>query len=95
MFKKTKEIIALHWLIIIMAIIIGFIVVRPNLEAISGIGVDNFKGIYPILTDDEEYYFSRVHEALEGHRGMGNVFIKEHKDKPFMAPPLAENFLPV
>jgi len=92
MFRKTKELIIAHWLIIIMAIIIGFIVVRPNLEAISGIGVDNFKGIYPILTDDEEYYFARVHEALEGHRGMGNVFLKEHKNKPFMAPPLAENF---
>ena len=92
MFRKTKELIIAHWLIIIMAIIIGFIVVRPNLEAISGIGVDNFKGIYPILTDDEEYYFARVHEALEGHRGLGNVFLKEHKNKPFMAPPLAENF---
>ena len=92
MFKKTKEIIIAHWLIIIVAIIIGFIVVRPNIEAISGIGLSNFKGVYPILTDDEEYYFARVHEALEGHRGMGNVFLKEHKNKPFMAPPLAENF---
>lgn len=92
MFKKTKELIIFHWLIIIVAVIVGFVVIRPNLEAISGIGLDNFKGIYPILTDDEEYYFARVHEALEGHRGMGNVFLKEHKDKPFMAPPLAENF---
>ena len=92
MFKKTKEIIVLHWLIIIVAIIIGFIVVKPNLEAVSGIGFKEFKGIYPILTDDEEYYFSRTHEVLEGHRGLGNVFIKEHKDKPFMAPPLAESF---
>lgn len=92
MLKKIKKLVILHWLIIIIAIIIGFIVIRPNLEAISGIGLDNFKGIYPILTDDEEYYFARVHEALEGHRGMGNVFLKEHKDKPFMAPPLAENF---
>ena len=74
MFKKTKEIIIAHWLIIIVAIVIGFIVVRPNIEAIYGIGASNFKGIYPILTDDEEYYFSRVHEALEGHRGMGKVF---------------------
>ena len=77
-----------------MAIIIGFVVIRPNLEAISGIGINNFKGIYPILTDDEEYYFARVHEALEGHRGWAMFSIKEHKDKPFMAPPLAENFLP-
>lgn len=92
MFRKIKELISIHWLIIIIAVIIGFIVVRPNIEAISGIGLDNFKGIYPILTDDEEYYFARVHEALEGHRGMGNVFLKEHKNKPFMAPPLAENF---
>lgn len=92
MLKKIKELVILHWLIIIMAIVIGFIVIRPNLEAISGIGLSNFKGIYPILTDDEEYYFARVHEALEGHRGVGNVFLKEHKDKPFMAPPLAENF---
>jgi len=92
MFKKTKEIIVIHWLIIVIAIVIGFIVIRPNLKAISEIGVGNFKGVYPILTDDEEYYFARVHEVLEGHRGMGNVFLKEHKNKPFMAPPLAENF---
>ena len=95
MFRKIKELIIFHWLIIIVAVIIGFVVIRPNLEAISGVGVNTFKGIYPILTDDEEYYFARTHEALEGHRGMGNVFLKEHKNKPFMAPPLAENFLPV
>lgn len=92
MLRKIKEIAVLHWLIIVVAIIIGFVVIRPNLEAISMIGFHNFKGIYPILTDDEEYYFSRTHEALEGHSGLGNVFLKEHKNKPFMAPPLAENF---
>ena len=42
MFRKTKELIIAHWLIIIVAIIIGFIVVRPNIEAISGIGAGNF-----------------------------------------------------
>ena len=36
MFRKIKKLIIFHWLIIIVAIIIGFVVIRPNLEAISG-----------------------------------------------------------
>lgn len=75
-----------------MAFIIGFLVVRPNISAITEVGLDNFRGIYPILTDDEEYYFARTHEVLDGNQGLGNVFIKEHKNEPFMAPPLAEIF---
>lgn len=80
-------------LALILSVAVGFLVVMPTVFSITKIGWNNFQGIYPILTDDEEYYLTRTREVIDGHIGLGNVYLKEHKREPYLAPPLAEIIL--
>ncbi len=93
MLKKIKNILKEHWLAIILAGLMGIMVSLPNLLSVYNIGIKDFKGIYPIYVDDAEHYLARTREVLDGHPGLGNVYFKENKNVPYMAPPLAEIIL--
>lgn len=90
MTRKIKTFFKSYAPIIILSLIIGFLVVKPTIFSIAKIGWTNFQGVYPIITDDEEYYLARTREVLDGHYGLGSAYLKEHKAEPYMAPPLAE-----
>lgn len=86
LFAKIQQ----HWLVIVLASVIGFLVMLPIIRSIHNLGVSNFKGVYPILIDDEEHYLARTKDVIDGHPGLGNAYLAEHKGDPYMAPPLAE-----
>lgn len=78
-----------HWLAVLVAVVFGFFVVFPTLKIVIDLG-DDFKGIYPIFSaTDESYYQAKVKEISEGN-GLGNVYIKENKNQPYMNSILAE-----
>lgn len=93
MMKKIKILfikIRQHWIAIIFAFIIGFLAMLPILRSINNLGLSSFKGVYPILIDDEEHYLSRTKDIVDGHSKLGNAYLAEHKNDPYMAPPLGE-----
>ena len=63
--------------------------VAPTISAIWRISSD-FKGIYPMFSNDEDQYLAMTREAYDGHYNFGNVYLKEHKDKPYLQQSLAE-----
>lgn len=81
-----------HWPILITALFIAFLVVWPTIFSVSKIGWQNWRGIYPVFNEDEIYYLAMTREVADGHLGLGNAFIAEHKNEPFLQPPLAEWF---
>lgn len=83
-----KPLLKKHGFIFIFALLIGFLIVFPNIFAINRVGSD-FKGIFPALNDDEFHYLGMMREAYDGHYSLGNVFSGEHKDAPSLTQPLA------
>ncbi|MBU4375815.1 hypothetical protein KKH38_04915 [Patescibacteria group bacterium] len=93
MMKKIKILltkIRQHWIAIVFAFIIGFLAMLPVLRSINNLGFSSFKGVYPILIDDEEHYLARTKDIVDGHSKLGNAYLAEHKNDPYMAPPLSE-----
>lgn len=88
--EKIKKILSKHWPALILALVVGLLVVQPTISSILNIGTDNFKGVYPIFADDEEHYLARTQDVIDGHSTIGNAYIKEHKNGPYMFPPLTE-----
>lgn len=78
-----------HGLIFIFAFAIGLLMAAPTLFAIMKIGSD-FRGIYPMLSNDEDQYLAMTREVYDGHYNLGSVYLKEHKDAPYLQQPLAE-----
>jgi len=79
-----------HWFILIPAILIGFLIALPTISSIFKIGLNNFKGIYPIFSDDEDYYLAYSQDVIDGHFQGGNIYLSEYKNQPYIQPPLAE-----
>lgn len=81
-----------HCLAVLVAIFFGFLVILPTLTVIFNLGGD-FKGIYPSFSSTDEYYYqAKVKEISEGN-GLGNIYIKENKNHPYMNSMLAEYVL--
>ena len=77
---------------ILIAVFFGFLVIFPTLTVIFNLG-DDFKGIYPSFSSTDEYYYqTKVKEISEGN-GLGNIYIKENKNQPYMNSMLAEYVL--
>ena len=91
--NKITQIIKYHWIAFLLAFIIGLLVVWPTLYSINKIGRENFKGIYPMFSNDEMHYLSKIKEVLDEHPELGNTFITEHKDMPAARPALAARIL--
>ncbi|MDD5031501.1 MAG: hypothetical protein PHR36_00435 [Patescibacteria group bacterium] len=87
--KKAK----IHWLGLLLAFIVGLLAVWPTLYSINKVGRENFKGIYPMFSNDEVHYLSQIKEVLDGHPELGNTFIAEHKDRPAARPAFAARIL--
>ena len=81
-----------HWPALIMALMVGVLVVLPDLVSISKSG-SNFHAVYPMFNDDESYYLSTTKEVYEGHFKSGNTFIAEHKGDPALQPLYTETLV--
>jgi len=85
----------LHWIknqngVILLGLVVALLIVSPHIRAWNMIGSEYFRGVYPIFSDDEITYQARIKEVADGNLLLGNPYIKEHKDDPFIMPPLAE-----
>ncbi len=79
-----------HGLVLCVGITMALLVVSPQVRALTSMGVENFRGVYPLFSDDEITYLARITEVQEGHFALGNPYIKEHANDPFIMPPIAE-----
>lgn len=84
--QKVKK----HWLVIILAFAVGIIVILPTILSIQRIGLNNFKGIYPLFNGDEDFYLTLTREVYDGRFNLSNAFIKEYKTGPYLHPSLPE-----
>ncbi len=78
-----------HWAVLILSFVIGSLIILPTVASIIDLGLNNFKGVYPTLAEDEVHYLANTKEVSEGH-SLANAFLKEHKDEPYLQPALAE-----
>lgn len=85
-----KKVISVHCLAIIFAFILGILMVLPTISSIGHVGFSNFKGIYPLLSDDEDHYLTMIREVSDGHIKMSNPYIAEYKSEPYTQPFLAD-----
>lgn len=90
MFQSALKIIKYHWLAFVLALVLAVIIILPNLLSINNAGWKNFNGIYPQFGNDDDHYLSMAKEVADGHYNLGNPYIKEYKDKPYLQQPLAE-----
>ncbi|MCU0679498.1 MAG: hypothetical protein MUC28_03590, partial [Planctomycetes bacterium] len=86
-------IIKKHGLALAAAAIFAALVVLPTIRSLSGVPAQGDQIIYPTFNKDEIHYQAMTEEAAEGHYGLGNTYLYEHKDKPGMQAPLAEIFI--
>jgi len=91
--QAMKERLKKHWAIIVFAFVVGFLTAQPTVRSISHIGIGDFKGIYPVFNADKLFYMSMAQDVYEGHLGLGNAYLQEHKGDPYIQPPLAEIIL--
>lgn len=63
---------------IVLSIVIGFIMVGPQLYFIYSLG-DSYNGLYMMKSDAETNYLTRMQEFKDGN-GVGNPFIYEYKN---------------
>lgn len=75
---------------ILCAVLSGAIMVLPQILLPYSIGYE-YKGIAPLLLDDEDIYRARIHEVLEGNIGIASPYLHEYKDNSVVVvPPLNE-----
>ncbi|MDP2638737.1 MAG: hypothetical protein Q8P06_01035 [Candidatus Azambacteria bacterium] len=68
-----------HWLAIIVALILGALMVLPFLYFQTKLR-NNFKGIFPTIVNDENFYYARVNDVIDGHSFLSNAYLFEHKN---------------
>ncbi|KKR29757.1 MAG: hypothetical protein UT61_C0023G0004 [Candidatus Woesebacteria bacterium GW2011_GWA1_39_8] len=78
-----------HRLAFLLAFIVGAIIVLPTIVSVWKTDPD-FKGIYGLSSDDEDFYMALAREVYDGHSNLSNPYIKEYKTGPYMQPPLPE-----
>jgi len=89
--NRISQIIKNHIFAIILALLFGVFSALPTIIVLNKIGITNFKGVYPVFLDDTEHYLSQIKDIQEGH-GLGNVYLKEHKNEPYVLAPLGVYF---
>jgi hypothetical protein len=88
--NKIIKTVSSHKAVIISALFIVFLINLPMITSFHNYGTKNFKGIYPMFSDDEDYYWAKVREVYDGHQTLSNIYYQEHKDGPFMNSILVE-----
>jgi len=68
-----------HYLILILALIVGSLTLLPQFFVVKALGVD-FKGVYRMVSNDEPYYLTRAQEIKDGHSFLANTYLTEHKN---------------
>ncbi len=86
------EIIKKHKTAVILSIIFGFLMVLPFFYFQAKLG-NNFKGILPEIVNDENFYYTRIKDVIDGHLFLGNAYLLEHKDELPQSVFLAEYLL--
>ncbi len=79
-----------YWEAILLALAIGFVILLPTLLSIQKIGLSQFKGVYPVLSDDEDHYNTLTREVYDGHFKLSNPYLKEHKNDQHLFFPIPE-----
>jgi len=75
-------------LVVFAALLTGLIYVAPHVAFRIELG-DDYR--YPFLgMADERSYGARIQDAYEGNYTLGNSFLLEHKDAPYLQPPAGE-----
>lgn len=77
--KKIKTLIKKHYSAIILTLLLGALMVLPFFYFQINLG-NNFKGILPAVVNDEDFYYARVKDVLDGHPFLSNAYLFEHKD---------------
>lgn len=82
MLSFTRE----KYTIILLAVAVGLLISAP---AVYFRYFDNrYKGIEFFGSDAENYYVSQIQEIYDGHWSLGNVFLAENKNDPYVQQPL-------
>lgn len=84
------EFIKKHWLAIFLSLCGGLLLVMPVITAIYNIGIDNFRGVYPVMNADSYLYEAILGDVWDGHFATGNAYYAEGKEGFFLNPPLAQ-----
>lgn len=87
--KIIEEVAKKHFLVFLVAIVIGIIAVLPHFLLIFNSG-QSYKGIDIPTGDAELHYVTRIQDIYDGHYGLGNAFISDFKQEPYLQPPLPE-----
>jgi len=83
--KKIKQFIVNHYLAIILAIIVGFLMILPQVLFIFEMG-DDYAGVNILATDVEPNFLSRFQEISEGGWGFSDVFLTFGESQPYQRP---------
>ena len=87
--SPIKTLLKNHGLAIIIALLIGLVVILPQIFLIYDLE-DEYKGISMAGSDGEEYYSMRVQEVYDGHYKISSPELYEYKNKPYVQPPFPE-----
>ncbi len=69
-----------HWAAIVVSLIFGILMVLPFFYFQAKLG-NNFKGILPEIVNDENFYYARVKDIVDGYSTLGNAYLFEHKNE--------------
>ena len=78
-----------NYLLIIGILIVSIYSLSPQFIFENKLG-DDYQGIYFSATDSELYYTSRVQEIKDGYYGIGNSYLHENKNDPYLVPVFGE-----
>jgi len=87
--EKLKIIVKEHKWAVIFALFCVLIIMAPQVY-FRFAHRDIYQGIEMMASSDETAYLSRVRDAQDGHISLGNPYLKEAKNDPYMMPPLGE-----
>ena len=89
--EKAKQNFKDHYLAIIIAVLVGFISIAPQLLAINNLG-DSYKGIPFFGIDDNLYYTAKIQDIIDGHWTVSSPFLFEYKSTYPLVLPIGEFF---
>lgn len=75
-----------HWLAFVLSILIGAVTVAPPLVWRAS---PEYQGVDMLKTNTETLYLSMINEVIDGHWGLGNPYLFEGKDAPYLFPPVS------
>ncbi|OHA05937.1 MAG: hypothetical protein A2934_01905 [Candidatus Sungbacteria bacterium RIFCSPLOWO2_01_FULL_47_10] len=89
MIIHMKEILKRHWQILSLSIVIGLLFIYPHIY-LRTFDSAHFMGVDVLGSDAESHYVARIQEVYDGHQALGQTFLWEGKDLPYLGPPFEE-----